>query len=167
MPTERLIYIVILSATVIWCLLIVAAPILSHWGGADRYHAAFIYFGFSRICHQVDARSFHLFGEKLAVCSRCTGIYGGFLFGLLVLPLLRKATKFNLSSRVLFFSALVPICLDYACDVLGIYQNTLVSRSVTGLLLGIVLAFFTIPSAISGVRELLSKSRTPLTSIPP
>jgi len=158
MKAERLIYIVILFATFLWCLLIVLPPILSHWGGADCFYSAFIYLGFSRICHQIDARSFHLFGEKFAVCSRCTGIYFGFLLGLLILPFLRKVDDMNLPPRGILLIALVPMFLDFGCDALSIYQNTLISRSITGLLLGIVLVFFITPSAISAVRELLSKS---------
>src|SRR5260221_11119827 len=29
------------------------------------------------ICHQLPARSFHLWGAVLPVCARCTGIYAG------------------------------------------------------------------------------------------
>jgi uncharacterized membrane protein len=29
----------------------------------------------SVVCHQRDERSFHLHGQRLAVCGRCTGIY--------------------------------------------------------------------------------------------
>ena len=29
------------------------------------------------ICHQLPARSFHLWGAALPVCARCTGIYAG------------------------------------------------------------------------------------------
>ncbi len=29
------------------------------------------------VCHQLEARSFHLWGHQLPVCARCTGIYAG------------------------------------------------------------------------------------------
>ena len=59
----------------IWCLLIVAAPLL---------RSPALYLLFSRICHQQTARSWHIFGEPFAACIRCTSIYLGFLFGALL-----------------------------------------------------------------------------------
>lgn len=29
------------------------------------------------VCHQLDARSFHLWAHQMPVCARCTGIYAG------------------------------------------------------------------------------------------
>ena len=31
----------------------------------------------SAVCHQIEARSFHLWGRQMPVCARCTGIYIG------------------------------------------------------------------------------------------
>jgi hypothetical protein len=44
------------------------------WGHAFAY---VIYRIGGLICHQRAERSFELFGEPLAVCARCTGIYAG------------------------------------------------------------------------------------------
>jgi hypothetical protein len=62
---------------------------------ASRPDAATVVYGFAvavysighLICHQLPARSFHLWGAMLPVCARCTGIYvgaavAGVVFGL-------------------------------------------------------------------------------------
>jgi uncharacterized membrane protein len=66
----------LLLGTTVWCLAIVAAPF---------FHFTPIYLFFSAICHQLPARTWHIHGEPLAVCIRCTGIYFGFLAGLATL----------------------------------------------------------------------------------
>ena len=66
----------LLMATVAWCLAIVAAP---------YFHSGPIYFFFSTICHQLPARSWHIQGEPLGLCIRCTSISLGFLAGQLAI----------------------------------------------------------------------------------
>lgn len=34
------------------------------------------------VCHQIDARSFHLLGRQMPLCARCTGMYLGAMLGL-------------------------------------------------------------------------------------
>jgi uncharacterized membrane protein len=43
------------------------------------------------ICHRIDLRSFHIGDRPLPLCARCTGIYLGALFGVLVLVALGRA----------------------------------------------------------------------------
>jgi uncharacterized membrane protein len=40
-----------------------------------------VYLLFEPFCHQLDGRSFHLGGARLAVCARCTGFYLGLFWG--------------------------------------------------------------------------------------
>ncbi|MBE7471927.1 MAG: DUF2085 domain-containing protein [Anaerolineales bacterium] len=42
------------------------------------------------VCHQIPARSFHLAGQPLPLCARCTGIYLGALLGIVGMILLRR-----------------------------------------------------------------------------
>src|SRR4051812_17680383 len=52
---------------------------------ASRPSAATSIYGFAAgiyavgqfVCHQLPARSFHLWGAQLPVCARCTGVYLG------------------------------------------------------------------------------------------
>lgn len=60
------------------------------------------YLAFAPFCHQLSDRSFHLLGIQLAVCARCTGIYGGLLLGAFVQEVITKLCRNfeNLSSLV-------------------------------------------------------------------
>src|SRR5215207_10349032 len=62
--------------------LIVGAPLLK----AGGLPAGAVYGAFALLCHQIDERSFHLAGFKLAVCARCFGLYAGALAGALAYP---------------------------------------------------------------------------------
>ena len=79
-------------------------------------------------CHQIPGRSFHLLGEPIAVCHRCTGLYVGFTLGVLLWPWIPGlATKLTTNPRWvgLFF---VPLLVDWAVTV-----NTPASRFATGV----------------------------------
>src|SRR5574341_842745 len=39
------------------------------------------------ICHQIGERSFHIAGQQLPLCARCTGIYMGVLTGFTLMTL--------------------------------------------------------------------------------
>lgn len=51
----------------------------------DKTHAI----GYA-VCHQIPARSFHLAGQALPLCTRCTGIYLGTLLGMVGMVLMRR-----------------------------------------------------------------------------
>ncbi len=109
----------------VWWSGIFLAPVLQAAGG----DSLFLYKIYSQVCHQSPQRSFFLLGEKLGVCSRCTGIYTGALFfsllsfkfrpplrassvGLLLSPLIlgkfmEKLTGFS-SNWERFFTGLFP-----------------------------------------------------------
>ena len=107
-----------------------------------------IYHAFSYVCHQLPERSFHLAGHPLAVCSRCTGLYIGFAIAALSYPLMRSLTRTDPPARRWLLLAAVPMAVDVGLDVLGLWQNTHLSRATTGLLLGAVAAFFVIPGLL-------------------
>ena len=70
----RLLRPILVLLTAVWCVAILAAPLL---------RSLPLYGFFSILCHQLPDRSWHLNGEPLGVCIRCTAISFGFLFGLL------------------------------------------------------------------------------------
>lgn len=144
-PTRRpLIFWAIGAAIVtLFVLLIVIAPLAAASGHGAI--ATGIYRAFGTICHQLPERSFSIDGHKLAVCSRCSGLYAGFVFTLLVYPLIRSLRKISTPDRKWLFLAALPLAIDFSLTFFGIWENTHTSRLLTGLLLGSVSAFYVMP----------------------
>ncbi|HEX6981128.1 MAG TPA: DUF2085 domain-containing protein [Balneolaceae bacterium] len=92
---------------------------------------------FQNLCHQNTLRSFWINGQPMAVCSRCLGIYIGFLAGWLLLPAL-AFIEFQAPSDVktVLLGVILINLLDIVGNLLGFWQNTLVSRLVLGWLMG-------------------------------
>jgi uncharacterized membrane protein len=126
--------------------LVVAAPLLK----ASGLHAAagVVYGAFALACHQMDERSFHLLGFKLAVCARCFGLYAGALAGALLYPLARPLVRRDLPARVWLIAAAVPTSIDFALGFFRVWENTHASRFLTASLLGVVVAFYFVPGLV-------------------
>src|SRR4029453_13276552 len=71
----------------------------------------------SFVCHQRDERSFHLHGERLAVCGRCTGLYLAGAIGALAAWL--GAARVPARTRRLLVLAAVPTALTLAIEWAG------------------------------------------------
>jgi len=126
--------------------MIIGAPVAQANG-----HPAFaspIYKAFSFVCHQIPERSFHLAGHQFAVCSRCTGLYTGFAVAALVYPLARSLQRTDTPSRVWLILATLPLLIDFALGYFSIWQNTQLSRFLTGALLSSVAVFYIMPGLI-------------------
>lgn len=123
-----------------------AAPIFASEGYGEA--ARSLYGGFSVVCHQTPERSFHAAGHPLAVCARCIGLYAGFLFGALLYPLVRSLRNRETPAREWLLLAAVPTSIDFALGVLGIWENTHLSRSLTGAILGAASAFYVAPGLV-------------------
>lgn len=150
MSSIKHIYFLILIAVLTWCLLIVGAPYLAHLNLV--LPSGFIYLFFSKICHQNPERSFFIWGKQFAVCARCTGLYFGFLTGSLIFLIFKDFKNLVPPRRYLFFIALIPITIDLSLTVLKIWQNTFLTRFVTGAILGSTVALFVIPGILK-IRE--------------
>lgn len=154
-------YRLILFSSLTWCLFILAAPIASQWNAATL--ADLIYRFFSRICHQLDSHSLYLFDVKLAVCARCTAIYYGFFLCVATYPLLHRSiraswvTGSSAYSRGILLLSILPLSLDLLLPAIGIYESTLVTRVVTGMILGLALPIVLLPAASEAFEELCSK----------
>jgi uncharacterized membrane protein len=137
-----------ITATVILAFvsLIVVAPLaLAH---GHEFAALVIYKSLGRFCHQIPGRSFYLEGHPFAVCARCTGIYFGFAAGVLLYPLVRSLRRSDAPARKWLLVALVPTALDFSLGFFHIWENTHLSRSITGALLGGVTAFYVVPGLL-------------------
>lgn len=136
----------------LWVFLIVLAPIAKINGLAGI--STPLYNFFSYICHQIFERSFHIEGEQFAVCSRCFGVYFGLFVGFLIYPFWRKIDEIEPLQRFWLFLSLIPISIDWALTIFGIWENTQASRFITGLILGVACATFIIPALVEITRNL-------------
>ena len=125
---------------------IVGAPIAA----ANHYDslALTLYHAFGTLCHQLPDRSYFVDGHKLAVCARCSGLYGGFTLLLLLYPLIRQLRSTLLPPPKWLFLAAIPMLIDFSLTFFGIWENTHSSRFFTGLLLGGVTVFYVMPGLV-------------------
>jgi len=161
-PTQRPFLFWLVSAATVTALvaLILVAPIAA--AGGHTAVAFAIYRAFGTLCHQIPERSYFIDGHKLAVCSRCTGIYAGFAFTLLLYPLLRSLRNTSTPPRSLLILAALPLAIDFSLTFCGIWENTHTSRLLTGLLLGSVAVFYVMPGIVElSVRTLTNQSHEP------
>ncbi|MFZ4985155.1 MAG: DUF2085 domain-containing protein [Blastocatellia bacterium] len=135
-------YHITLMVASVWILALFLPPWLM--AGGQMVGGVIGYQMFSIICHQVPERSWQSQGFPLAVCSRCTAIYFGGLIGLLMYPLVvgfaaRGADYAARTRRWLMLSTL-PMLADVGLDWLGVIRNTFVTRTLTGLIVGVAAA---------------------------
>ena len=138
----------------LWCLGIVAAPLLTGLPGVGGKLSGFLYETYGRVCHQIDGRSFHLHGQKLAVCARCSSVYAAFWFGLLLYPFVWGMKKRTVPRATWLLLAALPMVVDVVLSVAGIHGSTLLTRGVTGMLLGLFLPLFTVPTFLDASEHL-------------
>jgi len=162
MNLQRLTYLVIAIGAALWCALILLPPVIAASADSMVDTAALLYALFRPVCHQMDARSLTVFGEPLAVCTRCSAIYGAFFVGTLLYPLLRSVDKPVMPPRWLLLVALLPMLVDVLPGMIGIHDVSTATRLVTGAIFGVVLPFVILPAAIEGVGQLFTRS-TPST----
>ena len=138
--------------------LVAVAPVAAASGHSDV--ARGIYGAFATLCHQLPERSYFIDGHQFAVCSRCTGIYAGFAFTLLLYPLIRSLKNPVMPRPSWLLLAALPLAIDVAVNFSGFWQNTHTSRLLTGAFLGGAVVFYVMP----GIIELgLRYPRTPAT----
>lgn len=133
--------------------LIIAAPLLIAHGYSPLGLA--IYDAFGWVCHQLPERSMHLEGNKLGVCSRCTGLYAGFALSVLLYPLARSLRRVDTPGRLWLVLALLPIGIDWALGFFDLWANTHLSRFMTGALFSAVAAVYVLPGLIDLSQSML------------
>ena len=141
----------------LWAAAIVAAPVAKANGLVSVSSPLYHFFSF--ICHQISERSFRVEGEQFAVCSRCFGVYFGLLFGFAIYPLWRNIVEIEPLPRVWLFLSLIPISVDWSLTIFGIWENSHLSRFVTGLILGVACATYIVPALVEITRNLSARRR--------
>lgn len=153
---SRKVYIIFFIFSFIWLSLVFLAPLFITLGGVFEKISPYIYIFFSKVCHQNEDRSFHLFTHMLAVCSRCVWIYIGLFIGTSFYPLKYKLNNTEIPSLLYLFVASVILLIDVMLDSIGIFENTFLSRSVIGFIIGFVLPFYIIPGFVKFFDEVHS-----------
>ena len=151
MESNKRTYLIVLSLVALWCGGIVLAPLLVT---ALPGVSTFLYSFYSPICHQIDSRSLHLFGEKIGVCSRCSSIYFGFLLSLAIYPFFQKLHAPAFPKRHWIALAILPMVIDVFLNFSGIHVSTLLTRAITGFLFGLILPFYLVPPLLEGIAQL-------------
>ena len=123
---------VLLAASTLWCLSIVAAPLLG-W--------TWVYEFFSRVCHQDPERSWQLFGRSLPVCIRCASIYFAFTVSLWL------GLKANVRWLRVSFALML---LEFV--VARLFIDAAPLRSLSGILVGLSAAPF-VKQGIEEIRD--------------
>src|SRR5262245_17842164 len=151
MRGAMIVYAALMSLSVSWMALILAAP----WLMAGRHFraSAVVYQWLSAVCHQSPERSFYFHGYPMGVCSRCASIYAGSVIGLLLYPFLRDIREDAFPPRWILIGAAIPTLIDFTGGVLGLFANTFLSRALTGSLFGAVAAFYVTPGLVSALND--------------
>lgn len=147
-------YVLILTGVIAWLGVIFLAPYLKSQSLSLNI---FIYSVFSPICHQTPSRSFFFYGQPLAVCGRCLGIYSGFFIGTLLYPFLKGFSNTDLPKTRIFVIFSIPIVIDTMGNFLHLWLTPNVPRFFIGFLWGLILPFY----FIAGITDLLLNAGQP------
>ncbi len=140
------VWLILLAGSLFFTVAIIGAPLaLTRSNTATAF---IIYEAFSHLCHQLPERSYYIAGQKFAVCARCTGIYSGFVAGVIMYPLVRSLRRIDAPDRKWLFLAALPLALDFILSFLEVWENTHTSRLLTGMILGAVAVFYVIPGLV-------------------
>jgi uncharacterized membrane protein len=140
------------AVAAVWLVSVSSPPLLNLAGMNGMADTVFGLYGY--LCHQIPDRSFHVFEHQFAVCSRCYGVYAGVLGGVLVYPAIRTLANIEPLPRRWLFIAIVPMAIDWSLTFVGIWQNTHLSRFVTGFILGAACSFYIVPALVEIARHI-------------
>jgi uncharacterized membrane protein len=129
--SPRLFAVLLTLAASSWTAAIFFAPLVR---ASMPVAAAVVDVAASFVCHQRDDRSFHLQGQRLAVCGRCTGLYLAGALGALAAWFGRA--RVPASTRRLILLAAVPTAATFASEWLGIANPGNTLRAAAALPLG-------------------------------
>ncbi|MCX6161614.1 MAG: DUF2085 domain-containing protein [Ignavibacteriae bacterium] len=151
---SKIVYFTVLLASLLWTVFAVFTPYLESQDGLPGRIGEFGYIFFSSTCHQLDDRSYHLFGGKIAVCARCISVYTGFTFAAIIYPFIKKTDNQKIPALWILISAAGLLFADAILDYAGVFKNTFLTRSITGGITGFILPFYIIPGFVNLFSEL-------------
>ncbi len=135
---KRYLRIAIFAAMLIWCAGFSIVPLFPNSPVAAVLYP-FLKSGYGTVCHQRDVKTFTVFGQKLLVCARCTGIYIGALLVSLFSVFVIKKIILDLK---LLYAAIIPMTADVLFSTLGIYHYSKYLAFLTGIFFGSVVFIY-------------------------
>ena len=154
---QKITYLTILLMTLIWCALLISVPFLARGGQISQKVSGFITLSFSPACHQAHQCSFTFWHNHLPVCARCTGIYSGFLLGMILYPIFCRPRKYYFPSAWILLAGFGPMILEKCLSWTGIIQPNNTIRFITGCMAGCVIPYFVIPAAVDLATLLITR----------
>lgn len=142
----------------VWLLLIISPSVLHAAGHASAGSSVFGFFGY--ICHQIPERSFFAFGHQFGVCSRCFAVYAGLFAAVVAYPLWRSVENIEPLPRIWLLLSAVPMAIDWALTVFGIWENNFFTRTLTGLILGFACGTYILPALVEIIRNFRPPGRS-------
>lgn len=110
------------------------------------------FFNYLFLCHKIPERSFFYKGKQFPICSRCTGIFIGYIIGILLLIL-----GFFIPSLILklwiALLLIVPMFMDGTIQYFTHYNSNNYKRLITGIIGGIGIIIFLYYVALLGMRH--------------
>lgn len=109
------------------------------WGtasGTGQHWTEKMFYG---ICHQLPSRTYHSGNLMMAVNTRCFGIFAGIAAGWIFMPFLKKFTVGNRWPILLLLAAALLQTVDFAGNMIALWENTNHSRAALGSVLGLAI----------------------------
>jgi len=147
-------YIVYLTAVALWCGMLLFVPFLTSIEHQSHTLSQSLYQAYSHICHQYESRSVFIYGHKLPVCARCTGIYSGYFIGSIAIFCLKR--KWYARGFIPWFVIALPMIIDVFLNSTGLHASTICTRMSTGMIFGAGAAVILSWTIIEGINELIS-----------
>src|SRR5690554_4541281 len=99
------------------------------------------FFDYFFICHKKPERSFFYRGKQFPICSRCTGIFIGYIIGIIII-ILSFLFNYQIPKPQYLFILITPMAIDGTMQFLTSYESTNIKRLITGILSGIAIMIF-------------------------
>lgn len=115
---------------------------------------------FRLFCHGIPRRCLVLWNTPMPICARCTAIYAGALFGLLLFPLLPRVSE--RAARISMYVLAAPMAIDGLTQLTTLRESTNWLRIATGLPAGIVFVFW----ALTAIEMHRSEAAERVQSVP-
>lgn len=97
------------------------------------------------LCHRIPERSFFYKGKQFPICARCTGIFIGYLFGIIYIIFSKKP---HLLIETLL---IMPLAIDGIGQFYGYWTSNNIRRLITGIFAGIATIGFLRTAIVLGL----------------